>query len=171
MSIFQRKLSDRKSATCLSVMLAMMPLALSAQDSGAIQIRTTAEIEVVETDANGEIVTRLEQASKVIPGDIVIYTVTFSNTGSEPAENVVITNPVPRHMEYVEGTAFGPGADISFSIDGGQSWGTPDELMVTAADGSQRPAMATEYTDIRWILRNTLQPGAQGFARFRTRLQ
>jgi uncharacterized repeat protein (TIGR01451 family) len=152
-------------------MLAMMPLALSAQDSGAIQIRTTAEIEVVETDANGEIVTRLEQASKVIPGDIVIYTVTFSNTGSEPAENVVITNPVPRHMEYVEGTAFGPGADISFSIDGGQSWGTPDELMVTAADGNQRPAMATEYTDIRWILRNTLQPGAQGFARFRTRLQ
>jgi uncharacterized repeat protein (TIGR01451 family) len=152
-------------------MLAMMPLALSAQDSGAIQIRTTADIEVVETDANGEIVTRLEQASKVIPGDIVIYTVTFSNTGSEPAENVVITNPVPRHMEYVEGTAFGPGADISFSIDGGQSWGTPDELMVTAADGNQRPAMATEYTDIRWILRNTLQPGAQGFARFRTRLQ
>jgi uncharacterized repeat protein (TIGR01451 family) len=152
-------------------MLAMMPLALSAQDSGAIQIRTTADIEVVETDANGEIVTRLEQASKVIPGDIVIYTVTFSNTGSEPAENVVITNPVPRHMEYVEGTAFGPGADISFSIDGGQSWGTPDELMVTAADGSQQPALATEYTDIRWILRNTLQPGAQGFARFRTRLQ
>ncbi len=171
MSIFQRKLSAKKSATCLSVMLAMMPLALSAQESGAIQIRTTAEIEVVETDANGEIVTRLEQASKVIPGDIVIYTVTFSNTGSEPAENVVITNPVPRHMEYVEGTAFGPGADISFSIDGGQSWGTPDELMVTAADGSQRPALATEYTDIRWILRNMLQPGAQGFARFRTRLQ
>ncbi|MCH8896011.1 MAG: DUF11 domain-containing protein [Proteobacteria bacterium] len=143
----------------------------TAQETGAIQIQTSADVEIIETDASGETVTRLEPASKVVPGDIVIYTVSFSNTGSEPAENVVITNPVPRHMEYVDGTAFGPGADISFSIDGGQSWGTPEELVVTAADGTQRPAQASDYTDIRWILRNELQPGAQGFARFRTRLQ
>ncbi len=142
-----------------------------AQEAGAIRIQTSADVEIIETDASGETVTRLEPASKVVPGDIVIYTVSFSNTGSEPAENVVITNPVPRHMEYVDGTAFGPGADISFSIDGGQSWGAPEELVVTAADGSERPALASDYTDIRWILRNELQPGAQGFARFRTRLQ
>ncbi len=143
----------------------------TAQEAGAIRIQTSADVEIIETDASGDTVIRLEPASKVVPGDIVIYTVSFSNTGSEPAENVVITNPVPRHMEYVDGTAFGPGADISFSIDGGQSWGTPEELVVTAADGSERPALASDYTDIRWILRNELQPGAQGFARFRTRLQ
>lgn len=143
----------------------------TAQEAGAIQIRTSADVEIIETDASGETVTRLEPASKVVPGDIVIYTVSFSNTGSEPADKVVITNPVPRYMEYVDGTAFGPGADISFSIDGGRSWGTSEELVVTAADGTQRPALASDYTDIRWILRNELQPGAQGFARFRTRLQ
>ena len=151
--------------------LCLASFSASAQETGAIEIRTSADVEIIETDASGETVTRLEPASKVVPGDIVIYTVSFSNTGSEPAENVVITNPVPRHMEYVDGTAFGPGADISFSIDGGQSWGTPEELVVTSADGTQRPAQASDYTDIRWILRNELQPGAQGFARFRTRLQ
>ena len=165
--------SNSKYFSGWPVLLALLlaSFAITAQEAGTIQIQTTADVEIIETDANGETVTRLEPASKVIPGDIVIYTVTFSNTGSEPAENVVITNPVPRHMEYVDGTAFGPGADISFSIDGGRSWGTPDELVVTALDGSQRPAQASDYTDIRWILRNELQPGAQGFARFRTRLQ
>ncbi|MCH7510421.1 MAG: DUF11 domain-containing protein [Proteobacteria bacterium] len=151
--------------------LFLMSFVATPQETGVIQIQTSADVEIIETDASGETVTRLEPASKVVPGDIVIYTVSFSNTGSEPAENVVITNPVPRHMEYVDGTAFGPGADISFSIDGGQSWGMPEELVVTAADGSERPAVASDYTDIRWILRNELQPGAQGFARFRTRLQ
>ena len=151
--------------------LFLMSFVATPQETGVIQIQTSADVEIIETDASGETVTRLEPASKVVPGDIVIYTVSFSNTGSEPAENVVITNPVPRHMEYVDGTAFGPGADISFSIDGGQSWGMPEELVVTAADGSERPAVASDYTDIRWILRNELPPGAQGFARFRTRLQ
>ena len=164
---------NHKSIAGSFVLLALLltSFVATAQETGTIRIQTSADVEIIETDASGETVTRLEQASKVVPGDIVIYTVSFSNTGSEPAENVVITNPVPRHMEYVEGTAFGPGADISFSIDGGQSWGTPDELVVTALDGSQRPAQAADYTDIRWILRNELQPGAQGFARFRTRLQ
>ena len=103
----------------LALLLASF-VAIAQETAGTIQIQTTADVEIIETDANGETVTRLEPASKVVPGDIVIYTVSFSNTGSEPAENVVITNPVPRHMEYVDGTAFGPGADISFSIDGGQ---------------------------------------------------
>ena len=164
---------NNKYFACWPFLMALVLVSFStaAQEAGTIQIQTSADVESIETDASGETVTRLEPASKVIPGDIVIYTVSFSNTGNEPAENVVITNPVPRHMEYVEGTAFGPGADITFSIDGGQSWGTPDELVVTAPDGSQRPAQASDYTDIRWILRNELQPGAQGFARFRTRLQ
>lgn len=164
---------NHKSIAGSFVLLALLltSFVATAQETGTIRIQTSADVEIIETDASGETVTRLEQASKVVPGDIVIYTVSFSNTGSEPAENVVITNPVPRHMEYVEGTAFGPGADISFSIDGGQSWGAPEELVITALDGSQRPAQASDYTDIRWILRNELQPGAQGFARFRTRLQ
>ncbi len=168
MNTFKNKFN---AGSFILLALFLTSLVATAQEAGTIQIQTSADVEIIETDASGETVTRLEPASKVVPGDIVIYTVSFSNTGSEPAENVVITNPVPRHMEYVDGTAFGPGADISFSIDGGQSWGTPGELVVTAADGSERPALASDYTDIRWILRNELQPGAQGFARFRTRLQ
>ena len=159
------------AGTFVLLVLSLSSFAAGAQETGAIQIQTTAEVEIIETDANGETITRLEQASKVVPGDVVIYTVSFSNTGSELAENVVITNPVPRHMEYIEGTAFGPGTDISYSIDGGRTWGLPEELMVSSVDGSQRAAQAADYTDIRWILRNELQPGAQGFARFRTRLQ
>jgi len=164
---------DRKNLAGWIALMAFwaLPFALTAQEQGTIKIQTTSEIEIVDTDADGNSVTRLEPASKVVPGDTVIYTVTFSNTGSEPAENVVITNPVPRYMEYVDGTAFGPGTEISFSIDGGKSWGAPGELVVTALDGSDRPAQAADYTDIRWILGNELQPGAQGFARFRTRLK
>ena len=57
-------------------------------------------------------------ADKVVPGTEVTWTVTASNICQKPAENVTFDNPVPPHMSYVANSATGPGADISFSLDG-----------------------------------------------------
>ena len=108
---------------------------------------------------------------KIVPGDEVIFTVTFTNISGESAANVTITNPVPDHMRFVAGSAFGPGTDITFSVDGGQTYGLPDELTVADATLGSRAATADDYSHIRWRMQNALQPGAKGFARFRAVLR
>ena len=142
-----------------------------AQEQGCILLKTVAEIEQVTTDERGEKTTRLVPVEKIVPGNEVIYTVSATNVCDQAADNVVIDNPVPQHMDYVGGSAIGPGTDVSFSIDGGFNFGKPETLKVAGADGAQRQAEPREYTNIRWVMRNQLKPGAVAFARFRAVLE
>ena len=159
-----------KSLLSLFVLLGTVAVAsiAAAQEPGHLNVKTIVQKEEVVVDAQGVSQKRLVDAAKVVPGDEVVYTVTFENISAEPAENVVITNPLPEEMSYVEGSAFGPGAEILFSVDGAH-FANPAELTVTE-NGMQRPAVADDFTHIRWVMSNEINAGAQGLARFRARL-
>lgn len=147
-------------------LLVVAPLALAAPE-GPIVVKTVAEKEQVVTLADGRKQTKLVPATPVVPGEQVIYTVTFENAGAQPATDVAIVNPVPEHTTYVAGSAGGPGTDVSFSIDGGRTWGAPEQLKVRGTDGAERAATPADYTHVRWVLKNPLTPGAVAFARYR----
>ena len=140
-----------------------------AQEAGHLKLTTVVQKEEVTTTDSGDRKTELVAAEKVIPGDSVVYTITFENVSDESADHVTITNPVPQYLSYVQGSAFGPGAVIEFSVDGGQQYDAADALFV-ADNGEIRPATADDYTHIRWVLQDELAAGAQGMARFRARL-
>ena len=147
-------------------LLVATPLALAAPD-GPIVVKTVAEKEQVVTLADGKQQRKLVPAQPVVPGEQVIYTVTFENVGDKPATDVAIVNPVPEHTTYVAGSAGGPGTEVSFSVDGGRTWGAPEQLKLRGADGTERAATPADYTHVRWVLRNPLTPGAVAFARYR----
>jgi uncharacterized repeat protein (TIGR01451 family) len=136
-----------------------------AQDQGCIVLKSVAEVEQVVVTPTGEKSTKLVPASTAVPGVEVIWTVTANNICKLPSDKVTINNAVPEHMTLVANSAMGPGSDITYSVDG-KTFGTADQLTVKA-DGGQRQARADEYRHIRWIFKNSLQPGAQAFARFR----
>jgi uncharacterized repeat protein (TIGR01451 family) len=136
-----------------------------------IELTTTAQVEVTETNAQGEEVVKRQPATQVVPGKEVIYTIRANNTGAEPAESIVVTNPIPQHTEYVEGSAFGSGTDITFSVDGGKSYGKPGQLTVKTADGKTRPATSRDYTHVRWIFQFELQPGQEAPVWYRVRVK
>ena len=139
------------------------------QEQGHLNVRTVVEKEEVTQDASGEVQRRLVPANTVIPGDEVVYTITFTNVSHERADNVVITNPIPEHLTYVDGSAFGPGTVIEFSIDGGRSFAAAEALTITD-DGEVRVAKGADYTHVRWVMQGTLDAGAQGMARYRAKL-
>ena len=143
---------------------------LSAQQ-GNLELKTTAAKQETVVDADGNSTTRLIPVETAVPGDEIIYTVTFSNISAEVADNVRVTNPVPSQMAFIAGSAFGPGADVSFSIDGGETFAAPEQLTITDPEVGPRLAAAEEYTHIRWTLKTPLDAGAQGFARYRARLR
>ena len=103
-------------------------------------------------------------AERVLPGETVFYTITFTNISDEVADSVVITNPIAENLVYVDGSAFGPGTEIQFSVDG-RTFAAAGELTVSE-DGATRTAEAADYTHVRWVMQNDLAAGAQGTVRF-----
>ena len=151
----------------ISAILMMLALSLQAvaQEQGHLNVMTTVQKQEVTVNDSGEAETRLVAADSVVPGESVVYTITFQNISDEPAANVVITNPISEDLTYVDGSAFGPGTVIQFSTDGGQNFAAADELTVID-DGVSRPAGPDDFTHIRWVMQNELAVGAQGTARF-----
>ena len=131
-----------------------------------IDVKVIAEVEskVIE---DGRDVVKLEAADRVVPGDEVVYTVQIRNAGSTDAVSPVVDRAVPAHMVYVAYSATGPGADVTYSVDGGHTFGPPENLRVPGENRRPRPAVAADYTDIRWRLKSTLKPKSVAYARFR----
>lgn len=138
-----------------------------AQDASPLRVTQVAEMEKTVMAADGTKQTTLVPATLVPPGGEVVYTVKFENVGKQAATDVVVTNPVPEHTRYVANSAGGPGTEVTYSVDGGRTFGAPGALRV-AADGGTRPATAADYTHLQFRLVNALPPGQVAYARFRT---
>jgi uncharacterized repeat protein (TIGR01451 family) len=94
---------------------------------------------------------KVVDSATVSPGGILNYTVTYTNTGTEDAQNVVVEDMVPAPALYVAGSATGAGATVSFSHDGG---------------GTFDPSEAPPVTHLRWTLSVPLPPAGSGTVLF-----
>ena len=164
MSAF-RKLTDMSRLLAVGLLALAMGQVATADEPGHLNVKTVVQKEEVVVDDAGERRTRLVDADTVIPGERVVYTITFRNIGAEPADNVVITNPISQALTYIDGSAFGPGMAIEFSVDGGVTYAAAADLVVSEA-GVDRPARPDDFTHVRWVMQTELAAGAQGMARF-----
>ena len=132
-----------------------------------LQVDSIVEREIKTVDAKGEIQITREIADLVVPGEELIYTISYHNQGAAPADGVVLTNPIPDQMSYSDGTAIGEGASVVFSVDKGVSFDAWNNLFVTDSDGTRRQAAATDYTHVRWVMGSTVGAGKKGSVSFR----
>jgi uncharacterized repeat protein (TIGR01451 family) len=149
----------------LSVCAAAAASGQATLNASPITIKTIAEVETKATLSGREIV-KLAPAVRVVPGDQVIYTLEVRNTAAAAVAAPTITYPIPDHAQYLADSAVGPGADVSFSVDG-RSFDAPKNLKVPDAAGNLRPALAADYTHIRWQLKHRLKANSVAFVRFR----
>ncbi len=159
------RVSYRWLSMVLMVLLA--PLALAN-----VELSTSVQKVVPVLDDSGQVVRRLETVESVVPEDVLHYTITFTNAGAETVDagSIVITNPLPAETVYLDGSAFGSGTDITFSVDGGKTFAEPGALKVDR-DGESVPAQAADYTTIRWVFKPALDPGQTGDVTFDVRLK
>lgn len=145
-----------------------------APASGAVALSNVAQKEI-EVEEGGKRVRKLVEPGKMVPGDEVVYTISYSNKASRAAERVVVTNPVPQHTKLRAGSAEGANADIALSVDGGKTFAAADKLTVAGRDSSgkavTRAAVAADITHVRWTLKEPVAPGAGGYVRFRAVIQ
>ncbi len=127
--------------------------------------------EVVVVLENGEKETVLKEAKKVIPGDLVVYKNSITNHTKKSVKDMVLNNAIPKHTEYVgESAKCASDCEILFSVDNGENFEKPAELMVIVGD-KERLALAKEYTNVRWILTSALEAKSVTDVSFKTKLQ
>ncbi len=150
----------------VGLLAALSQPSAGAEEASDIQTELIAEVRENVSTTPGREVFRFVPARLLEQGQVVYYTVRITNQTTVPLRNVAVVQSVPANTTYLADSAAGPGADVSFSVDGGRNFAQPRALAIEV-ERAQHPAKAAQYTHIRWQLRNPLAPGATALARFR----
>lgn len=153
----------------LSLIGAISLIGVSHAALAAVELELVAQRQMEVTDSKGNTTLKLVTPKPVVPGDTVVYTIRYHNDATTPAENVVISNPVPKNTTYIGGSATGTDSGITYSIDGGKNFDLPDKLFITGTNGKKHTATAKDYTHIRWLIKS-LPPKARGEVTFHVKV-
>jgi uncharacterized repeat protein (TIGR01451 family) len=163
-----------KSFNALALGLIMGLSVISTNVFAAPQghLKVTSKVQkLVVTNRNGKKVATYVPAAKVLPGETVQYNTFFQNVGNQPANNIDIVNPIPKHTVYLPNTAQGQNTIISFSVNGGKSYAPKGALKVRGRDGKTRIALPADYTHVKWQYKGNLAPKATKSVGFKVRLR
>lgn len=162
-----------KKMLFILAMLVFSATHVVAADKSPLELISVNEVDVKVKNSKGvDEVKRVDAAkANVTPGDTVIFTTRYSYTGDKPATGVVITNPMPEHMLFTEGTAEGKGASIEYSADNGTHYAPAGKVKIKDAKGKEISATAVDYTHIRWVFKGALNKGAKGEVSFRAKVK
>ena len=154
------------------LVLTLLGAAAPAFAKPKIELSISQAKEVVEVKA-GVRSAKLVPTKEAAPGEVLEYTLTYSNTGDEPARDAVIDDPIPKGSSYLPGSAAGEGAEITFSTDGGKTFAPAVkltyELRLPSGQVEKRSATPSDYTTVRWTVKS-VPPGAKGKVSFRVRI-
>lgn len=166
-----------KTAEALAFALGMSLAAAAAQAAQpapavapCVSLETRALQEQNVAAADGTHKPTLVQATKVVPGDQVVWQTTARNSCDSPAANVVINQAVPEHMTLVADSATGADTRVQYSLDGKQ-FAALAELTVTEADGSRRAARPEDVRHVRWMLTGSIGANQSASVRYSARLR
>ena len=154
----------------LSFLALAAPAALFAQAAPApaplpnngVTIKSETFVAKTVTDEKGMKRNELFPATRVLPGDPLLFQLSYENKGTKPVTRFVINNPVPNGVDYTGVRE----AWAQVSVDGGKTFGTLTAMKVKKPDGAFRPAIPQDVTGIRWTLAQPIIPGGKGNVQF-----
>lgn len=155
----------------LALLIAAAPA--TAQQGQPSPLAITAENLMAGDARHDEAIAHGMDRNALLPGDVVLYRLTFTNTTGAPVRNVEFKDPLPAGLRYVAGSASADREDVSiaYSIDGGRTY-SAQPMIEETVNGEKlvRRAPAKMYTHVRWLVTGWVQPGTEVTAEFRARL-
>lgn len=153
----------------MKILLALLALLAPAAAfaAGDVSLSSKVLVEHVKPGPDGKPVTVREAPTVVTPGEKLVFVLSYKNQGAAPATGFTLTNPIPDSVAFA-GTE---DKDAVVSVDGGKSWGALAALKVVQADGTSRPATATDVTHIRWSFAKPIAAGTGGELSFRATVE
>lgn len=142
--------------TALAMIAAPAVAQAATAPAGPITLAGDVKVDRVITE-NGQSRHVLLAPDKVVPGERLVFTTSYRNSGTKPIQNFVVTNPVPPAVVVADGGD----SSALVSIDGGAHWGTLSSLTLSDGKGGKRPAQASDITHLRWTV-PLIAPGQTG---------
>lgn len=140
----------------------------SAVGSGPLDVAIIVETLRIEVAPSGEETRTWVPAGRLSAGDELHYTIRVTNPGKEPVTDIVVTKRLPFGVQYIRGSAVGPGCTVEFSIDNGVTFAAPTRLGASAnGKRATRKISPSDYTHMRWTFGKPLSPNATALLRFR----
>jgi len=146
----------------------------AAKQGPEVVVNISVAREVIVTAPDGSEKVELREVSSAGPGDTLVYNITYTNKGTEPARNTRIVDPVPSGTRIVPGSWTAPGAELAVSIDGGKTFHPyPVRQTVTTDDGrtEQKEVEPESYTHLRWTALEPLPPSETRTATFKVEVR
>ena len=160
-------------ALLLLVALAL-PVWAFAAEKPSLVLKITAQKEMIVKDEKGKSRTEWHEVKSLEPGDLLKYTIAYTNAGKSEARGAVIVDPVPVGTTYVSNSAEGKGAEITFSLDG-KTFQVPPMLkfkVKTAGTPEQELSATPEmYSHVKWKLTKTVPAGGSGTVSFMVKVK
>ncbi len=142
-------------------------LSSSLAYSAGVNIELNVHKLVIEQTENGP-VEKLITPTIAIPGDTMVYTARVRNEDRVTAEAVRVVTPIPAETTFLPGTTNGADS-ISYSVDGGKNFDSPERLQVLDENNKPRAAMPSDYTHIRWLI-PSINANSETNVRFHARI-
>ena len=142
--------------------------ALPAFAANPLTLTSDVRVEKRVAAADGTTRTELVKPNRIVPGDRVVFVLSYRNTGAQPLSDVVLANPVPKNMAY-RAPALNSAAP-ELSVDG-KTYGTLAALRVPAGTGGLRAAGPDDVTTVRWRLPSPIPAGSEGKLAFQAVLK
>jgi uncharacterized repeat protein (TIGR01451 family) len=164
-----------RSAAILSAaaVVLLSPSAFAQETEQPQALVITASNQMAGDAAHQEMARQGGDANALLPGDVVLYRLTFTNITDVQVRNVDFKDPLPAGLHFVGGSATADREDvaITYSIDGGQTY-LEQPMIEEVIDGERvvRPAPPEMYTHVRWLVSGWVQPGSQVTAEFKAQL-
>lgn len=115
----------------------------------AIALTMFKMVEVAADD--GTTVIERRAPTEVLPGDRMLYRIDLSNSGDDPAADIVLDLPIPEGLLIAPDSLF---SDLAFAAsfatrDAPDAFAAFEELTVPAGDGGTRPAASDDLGAMR----------------------
>jgi uncharacterized repeat protein (TIGR01451 family) len=149
----------------MKLLFLMLALITPAAASAANEVTLSSEVfvERVKTDAQGTARTVREKPEVVTPGEKLVFVLSYSNGGAQPAADFTVTNPIPNAVAFTSAE----GAGSTVSVDGGKTWGQLSALRVALPDGTSRAPVPADVTHVRWRFAQPIPAKSGGEVSFR----
>ena len=166
-----KKMKNLNPIKTVIVVVMLMPMMVFAKPK--IELDMVSEKEVI-VEENGKQIKKVVRAEEIQPGEEIIISIHYKNSGDEVAKNISIKNPIPEGTVYVVDSAKGENSEITFSIDKGKTFKKPSLLNYEHVDSNgkrvEKKASYEQYNHVQWVV-ETVMPGKKGAVSFRVKVK
>ena len=155
--------------------LSLLAVVLLAQvGDPRIVVSLTVHKQVLIKDEFGNVKVERTPVKLARPGDILVYSLHYTNKGRSEAWRINLTDPIPEGTILLLGSAEGEGTTIRYSIDEGKTFQPPPiKIVVTDEEGRDKEVDAPPemYTHVLWSIEGPIERRETGKVSFKVKVQ